>query len=248
MNYEENKSTDNSIWKSLLKEKIASIKQEDNQNDNPEEIFNEICDYLNTKISKEQYEYNQSVFNYPNGDQYTFELKIHCPQDHYFGIKDTVYYGKDKKCDFDASPFKIYHTTKHLSYWHMIQMNISLKNIKEVLNGILDIINNFDSYLITSNKEDEEREKYLEKKRDSEKQINELLSLKFRGHKYNNTSLSIYTNDDLLLSLNKETTIIRDSTDIDNIEIKLPAFSAILALHPEIDAIEFERKNEETND
>ena len=245
---EESKNTHNSIWKTLLKEKIETIKQDDNQIDNPEEIFKKICNYLDTKISKEQYDYTQTIFENRHYDEYTYDLKIHCPQDHYFGINTIVYYDKNKKDEFDSDLFEIYHISKHTPNKHMIEMNINLKNIKEVLNGILDIINNFDSYLIISNKEEEERKKYLEKKKDLKQQMNDLCSLKFRRHKLDDKLLNIYTNDDLLITFFNNSTILKESTDINNIEIKLPAFSAIMALQPEIDSIEFEVKTEETNE
>lgn len=247
MNKNENLGYPDSIWETLLEKKIANIKQKDEQIEAPEEIFKLINEYLSKKLPKDQYEYKTSNSCTPFIEQFTSELKIYCPQNHYFGIKNMYWYNKKQPDVIIASPFTIYHTSKNTGdCW--VQIYLDFTNTIEVLNEILDIINNFESYLKISIKQEEERKKYLEKQKDFEKQINDVLNVKFRNHKYCNKNLNIFTNDDLLISFNKKNAIITNFNDINNFEIKIPAFSAIMALHSCIDSIEIEYKDEENND
>ncbi len=239
-----NKNDNNeNTWTRFLSTRLSKIKKNKKQTDTPEEIINIIKDDLEGVIPKENIIYE--IKEIPNINYKRYILKIKCSQEHYFAIDNYMQYDRDGKMR-NIKDYKIYHQYKSfLGYAFEIPLN--KKNASEISKIFIEIYNNFDSYMKKSINSAKRNAKQLEKNQLLREQINTILSTKFPYHEYDDSELLFMTDDELLVTVIKKGNkkIIKDINNLDEIEnlkIRIPAFTSIMELHQGVDKIEFEIK------
>ena len=240
----------NRFWSNLVSSKFGSIKQAKKQGQNIEQLFkkfleslkeNVISEKINVKIIKKNTIDNKDI-------REDFEVKVNCSQDFYIQISNFTYSVNGHL--IPAGPFAVGYICKDSrGYKFCSNIIITQDNINEIVKIFIDFIDNYEKYLQQLSEKLQKEEIRTEKEKSHNQHINTVLAQKFRNHIITSNSLTILTKDDFIISFYKKSKskIIQNDSfeEVDKIEMKMSAFSALMNLHTGVETISIEKCSEE---
>ena len=224
-------------WLGVIVSYTEKIKQPHKQEVLPEELNQEIVNYLNKKIKKTNLIIKQTkLCNYKGASLY---IKILCNEkDSLFLESDYREYEINGKKHISVRPFSIYHSSRMAPHnSHYCEILIDDKNYKAVLDGLIEIQSNYQFYLDNLEKKIVKQELKIKDNIKKDNQIQKLLKNNFEHFIIINNRLHILSEDKknvVSFDFSKTPSGLKE---LESLKIKFNAFSALMNLYQGIDSI-----------